>query len=372
MKLLLVLLLSAGTLSLPATAQQGSPDQLQTIAISAGDTLWFVAQKYLKDRTKWEDILRYNTVPSTDPAATLPDMTLNLPTRILREEFQAAQLISTVNSVFYRSHGGGPWAAAAADMEVFRDDTIKTMAASEAFIRFIDDEPLQINPDSIAVVMPDAKDYHIELERGGMMAGNKRIRVGAAVVSPSDPSTVYEASVRDGQSIVVRVFKGEASVAAAGKAVQVGMGQATEVKADSAPSRPFTIPDLSSFQSLVSRFEAKLRSFKEDLAKAPPPPPPAAPRPQEVPPADELVDEVASIRGLEAVSGYRIECSTTQDLKALVVHRFFDASAPMRPEDFDLPLGRYWCRMAPVDLLGAVGKFGKPKLYSLGRPVEPP
>jgi LysM repeat protein len=359
--------MSAGILSIPAGAQQESPADMQSIVVKPGDTLWSVAQRYLKDPTKWDEILRYNRLPSSDPTVALPGMSLRLPIRSVREEFQAAQVISTINRVLHRSRDGGPWTEAAVDMEVFRNDTIKTLADSDAVIRFLDNDLLQITPNSMAIVMPVTKDYHIELKHGGVVAGNKRIRVGAAVVSPANPNTVYTASVNDDQSTVVRVFRGEASVAAAGRTVKVATGQATEVKLGLAPSLPFAIPDISSFQSMVSGFEGRLLSIKKRFARMPAPLHAEAPRPMQAPQTDDLMREAAAIKAMEAVMGYRVECSRTQDFQPPVTQKYFDVSAPMRPEDFDLPQGRYWCRMAPVDLLGAVGKFKEPKVYSLGR-----
>lgn len=364
----------------PASAQQGNAAEMQKISVRPGDTLWSVAKKYLKDPSKWDELLRYNTLPTSDLTVALPGMTLSLPVGSVREEFQAARIVSKVNRVLYRDKDGGPWLNAALNMEVFRNDTITTLKDSKAVIRFLDKSHMQIDADSMAIVMPTSKDYHIELKRGGVAATNKRIRIGAATVSPASPNAVYTASVRDDQTVVVQVYKGMAAVRSAGKTVHVGAGKATEARPGLAPSLPFNIPDLGALKSFVSGFEEQLQSVKRKLVKAASPAAPMnapaatvsapAPIPIRIPdstPTQDLEKEAAALMILEPVMGYRIECSNTQDFSSPLARQYFDADVPMRPESFDLPPDRYWCRIAVVDLLGSTGKFKEPKVYALGR-----
>jgi hypothetical protein len=362
---LVFFLLCAGGPVLPAgAAQPAGADELQTIRVTPSDTLASIARKYLKNPAKLDAILRYNALPSADPNAPLPKMALRLPTQSLRTEFQAARIVSAFNRVFYRRKEGESWVTAVKDMEVFRNDTIKTMEEATAVIRFTDDDLMQIGPDSLAIVMPTAQDYHVELKRGGVVSSNKTVRIGSANVSPSSPDTVYTARVSDDDTVVVQVYKGNAAVEAAGKTVQVAAGMAVSAKPGSAPSLPFDIPDLASFKSLMSGFEEKLISLKKAIVK-PSAPPKAASSPAAR--VEGLNPDAASLKVGQPIMGYRVECSKAPDFEVLVVRQFFDVDAPMGPEDFNIPRDRYWCRMAAVDLLGATEKFKEPKSYSLGR-----
>jgi hypothetical protein len=358
---LAIVLLCAGGSALPAVAAPPA-DELQIIQVTPSDTLATIARKYLKNPAKLDAILRYNALPSADPDSPLPRMSLRVPTQSLRTEFQAARIVSAFNRVFYRRKESESWVTAIKDMEVFRNDTIKTMEDATAVIRFTDDDLMQIGPNSLAIVMPTAQDYHVELKRGGVVASNKTVRIGAANVSPASPDTVYTARVRDDDTVVVRVYKGTAAVEAAGQTVQVGAGMAVEAKAGSAPSLPFDIPDLASFKILMSGFEEKLMSLKTAIVKPSAPPKAASPAR-----TDGLNPDAATIKMGQAIMGYRVECSKTPDFEVLAVRQFFDVDAPMGPEDFNIPRDRYWCRMAAVDLLGATEKFKEPKSYSLGR-----
>ncbi|MBI5882300.1 MAG: hypothetical protein HZB91_04265 [Elusimicrobia bacterium] len=65
-------------------ANAGDPAEFQTVAVEKGDSLLLFAQKHLKDPSHWVEISKYNSLPSPDPKAVLPAMTLRLPTHLLK------------------------------------------------------------------------------------------------------------------------------------------------------------------------------------------------------------------------------------------------------------------------------------------------
>lgn len=352
--------------------QQQAPQQvqveLQNITVKPGDTLWSISQKYLKDPTKWNEILAYNKLPSSDITVALPGMTLRIPISSVKAEFQAARLFYRLNSVFYKRSEGGEWTMATDNMQVFRNDNLKTMANSKAGVRFLDGDLMEVGPDSWAVVSPPAKGFQIELKRGTVVAANKTIKVGSAIVTPGSANTVYTATVKADNTTVVQVYKGQAAVAAAGKTVQVGAGKLTEIKEGLAPSVAIDIPDMGNFSSLVSGFMSKLNAIKKSVADVIPAKEIEVVTDYEK--ADEakeaLMKEANRLKLLEAISGHRVECSQTKEFEVIVAKKFFEEDETIDPYSFNLAPGEYWCRMAPVDLLGVTGRFREPKKYFLG------
>ncbi|MBI4676910.1 MAG: LysM peptidoglycan-binding domain-containing protein [Elusimicrobia bacterium] len=351
-----------------AFAQKDAAGEFQNVQVRPGDTLRSIAQAYLKDPTKWGEVLQYNMLPSVDPTAALPEMTLRVPIKLIREELQAAHLVYRVNRSVFRRKDGVEWLPTTDNMELFRNDAVKTFGDSKAIVRFTDDELMQVDPDSMAIIMPTAKDYHVELKRGGVVAGNRKILMGSAMVSPTSSNTVYTAAMRSDKSALVQVYRGQAAVKSAGKTVKVAAGKATEVKQGLAPSLPFEIRDFGGLKSWVAGFESQMASLRKRLGKPSlPARTPAKPLPVGQPEAAaSLAQDASSIGVLQAVMGYRIQCSRTKDLQSLMTDRFFEADARISPESFKLPRDEYWCRIAAVDLLGNQGAFKGPRLYTLG------
>ncbi len=78
-KFLLGLLLLTGP-ALPAAAAE----ELQTIVVKPGDTLWSISNTYLKDPKRWNELLKYNRLPAADPSIALPGMPLKVPVNLLK------------------------------------------------------------------------------------------------------------------------------------------------------------------------------------------------------------------------------------------------------------------------------------------------
>ena len=91
----------------------------QQITVKYGDTLWSVANTYLKDPTKWPEILKHNRMNSTDPNVILPGMTLQVPVVLIKESLRNAELISMLNDVRYRRNNETLFKKADLNMKLF-------------------------------------------------------------------------------------------------------------------------------------------------------------------------------------------------------------------------------------------------------------
>lgn len=363
-----ILVLALG-LALPSSsAQPEASREFQSISVKPGETLEFLAKTYLKDPTSWGEFLRHNALPTKDPNAALPGLTLRMPIKLIREEYQAARLIYRQNQVYFRRKEGVDWNIAGDSMDLYRNDAIKTLGDGKAVVRFADNDLMQVDPGSMAIVMPTAKDYHVELKRGGVVAANKKIMMGSAVIAPASPNTVFTASIQSDKSTLVQVYKGQASVKSGGKDVKVDAGQAVNVKEGLVPSLPFKIPDLKALKSWVGGFEAQLMAMKKKAGQPVPAeePTPEAPKETDQSASDRALKQAAKIQAPTSVSSYRIQCAIEEDFQHVLTDRNLDADVKLRPNELGLPPGKYWCRVAAIDLMGEQGPFKTPKIYTVG------
>jgi nucleoid-associated protein YgaU len=362
MKIVLIALLAASFHPVPAAAEDIAAD-FQSVVVKPGDTLWSIANKYLKDPTKWDAIVKYNKSVGPDPTIALPGMTLRVPTSLIKEELRAAHLVARVNKVMFRRNGTAAWAAGTDNMDLYRNDWIRTLEDSAAAVKFLDDDLLRLGANSMAVIKPVNKDYAVELKRGGTYFGRSKIVTAGAVVTPQSKDTRYVATVRDDMSTKVEVLKGEAMVAAGGQSVSVKMGMAAEVALGAAPSVPVKIADMPAFEARAAELKSGMLNGLQG-AKAPVVTAKSAPA-VHTPDANDPKAQLAELKLGSMVSGYRIQCSDNQDLSDLRASKTLEMDQAVTAEFLGIPAGKYWCRVAPVDLLGVVGKFASPRQYSL-------
>lgn len=351
---LLAAALSAGEVSI----------ELQPVVVRPGDTLWAIAQKYLKDPRRWDEILKYNQLPSSDPAVALPGMTLKIPITLIKEELRSAHLVYKHNRVDFRRNETAEWKSASENMDLFRNDALRTMENSGARVRFQKTDLLELSANSMAVIKPANKDFDIELKRAGTFysSSGARVMTPTTKVTPKTKDTEYAATVRDDLSTLVEVRKGNAAVEAEGKLVDVPAGMASDVKFGQAPSLPIKIADLPAFEARVALYKGlaagKAKTAIPGAVKV------EATDGSAAPDIKGLRAEVDQLSVGEPISGYRVQFSATQDFSKPAFNKSYEVDDKMRASDINLPPGRYWVRVAVTDLLGTEGRFSTPKLYS--------
>lgn len=345
-----------------ATVEESEETSMQAVVVKPGDTLWSIAHKYLKDPTKWDEILKHNRLPTADPTVALPGMVLKVPVRLIKSGLRAAYLVYKVNRVLTRGKDTARWRDSRQSMALYQGDGLRTLDESRARVKLLDKEVLALEPDSMAVIKTADDDADLELKSGSVFAGHARVMTANAVVTPRTRDTRYAASVEPDLTTKVEVYKGAALVDAQGSRVEVPEGMQTRVVPGLAPQVPRKLENLPELQARADEFAS---AVAVGGGAAP------APRPDLAPPAADL--DAASLRGdvdsLHVgvpILGYRIQAATDREFKKIVFNRRYDSDERFSPTDAGLPPGAYWWRVAVVDLLGVEGKFEEPRFYTVG------
>jgi hypothetical protein len=365
---LLALLLFASASSAGAGAEAPEPN-FQNVVVKRGDTLWGIANAYLKDPSKWDQILRHNKLPSNDPTVALPGMTLKVPIQLIKENMRAAHLIYMINRVIFRRKETADWKPAESNMELFRGDTIRTLDSAKAKVRFLNADLLSIEANSMAVIKPVSADYDVELKSGGVFVGHSRVVTASAKITPKTQDTQYSAKVKPDLSTLVEVYTGVAAVEGAGKSVDVRAGMSSEVKLGLAPGAPKKIADLPDFEARAADFngeqirgQARVKvAVGAQLAYGA-----DADAINKAADAGELKGDVASLSVGVPISGYRVQASRARDFEKVIFNKIFEPEERVELDRQNLPPGVYWFRIALIDLLGTEEKYSSPRLYSVG------
>lgn len=339
----------------------------QNVVVKRGDTLWGIANAYLKDPAKWDQILKYNDLPSSDPTVALPGMTLRVPVRLIKEELRAAHLVYRSNRVDFRRKETADWKNAVEGMELFKGDSLRTLDDAHAKVKFLNAEMLSLDPNSLVIIKPPRNDFDVELKTGSIFAGRSRVVTATARITPKTRDTQYSTRIEPDFTTKVAVHRGLAAVEAQGETVDVKAGMATEVKMGMAPSVPVKIPDMPEFEARAAEFNGEAIHkpvtlpgggvvadgvLAEQLDRAPD--------------ASSLKGEVSSLRVGVPISAYRVQASLHQDFEAIAYDKTFDAEERFEPRYEKIPAGVYWFRIALVDLLGTQEKWSQPRLFSIG------
>src|SRR6185312_12849407 len=202
--------------------------KFQNVVVKPGDTLWGISHAFLKDPARWDEILKYNTLPTQDPTVALPGMTLRVPIKLIKTSLRAAHVVYLVNKVLYRRKETADWKGARMAAEVFQGDSLRTLEESKARVLFLNKELLNLEQNSMAVIKPASDpDADVELKAGSVFTGHARIVTSAARITPRTRDTRYSATVEPNLTTRVEVFKGAAAVAAQGATVVVPAGMQT-------------------------------------------------------------------------------------------------------------------------------------------------
>ena len=378
-------LLLAALLCLPGAA---SAEELQTITVRPGDTLWSLSNTYLKDPRRWNEILKYNRLPSSDPSIALPGMQLKVPASLIKEQYRAAKLVYYLNEVMYRRTGAPDWNPVAVKMDLFKSDTVRTRVDARADIKFYSGEVLNLYPNTLVVLRPPEKrNVDVNLMAGEIRAVRSRVVTASARITPKTKDTEFGAKLKDDLTTMVQVYKGKADVEAQGKSVEVAAGFATEVKMDMPPEQPVKLPPLPELeQSQTVLAAGSATSLKTEgwivslNMKKTPKTPAAAAEPggkdllkgagaakvPDVPRGSDANEILKMISVANPVQSYHLQVSKDQNFATTMVNKNYDAFDKIDLNGM-IPPGEYYMRVALVDLLGFEGKFSAPRRITVGR-----
>jgi hypothetical protein len=380
---------AAALLALLLLPSAASAEELQTVVVRPGDTLWSISNTYLKDPTKWNEILKYNKLPSSDPSIALPGMALKVPVRLIKEQYRAAKLVYFVNEVLFRRTGASDWAGVEMKMDLFKNDTLRTRVSARADVQFYGGQILNLYPNSIAVLRPpDKKDVDVVLKAGEMRGVRSRVVTASAKITPKTKDTEFGAKVKEDLTTLVQVYKGKADVEAQGKTVEVSEGFATEVKMDMSPENPVKMPPLPELEQssteLASGKAPKLSTTGGVVSlnipkstKTPTVVTAAVPKSGDLTkgmPAAGNVDDknidaneiVKMISVATPVQSYHLQVARDQSFTSLLLDKNYDAFDNIDLKSL-LPPGDYYMRVSIVDLLGFEGKFSTPRRIAVGK-----
>lgn len=360
--LALLLALPGGARAAEEGAVREIDASFQNVVVRPGDTLWSIAHVYLKDPARWDEILKHNRLPTSDPTVALPGMTLRVPVRLIKMGLRAAHLVYAVNRVLYRRKETAEWKSSKASMELFQGDSLRTLDESRARVKFLNKEILSLEPNSMAVIKPADEDADVLLKTGSVFAGRARVVTANARVTPKTKDTRYSASVEADLTTKVEVFKGVAGVEAQGSRVDVQAGMETSVRPGLAPEIPKPLQNLP-------ELEARAQEFASAAAVGGG----AAPNPRAAAAAPEPEADAATLRGdVDAlhvgmpILGFHIQAAREREFAKPVFDRKYDAEERFSPADAGLAPGAYWWRVAIIDLLGVEAAFSEPRYYTVG------
>lgn len=347
----------------PAKAERRTEDSFQNVVVKPGDTLWGIAHAYLKDPTRWDEILKHNRLPTADPTVALPGMTLRVPVKLIKTNLRAAHLVYAINRVLFRRKDTADWRKSMARMELFQGDSLRTLEDSRARVRFLSKEILSLEPNSMAVIKPvEDDDADVVLKSGSVFAGRARVVTSNARVTPRTRDTRYSASIEADLTTKVEVFKGAAGVEAQGSKVEVAAGMQTRVHPGLAPEIPRRLENLPELEARAQEFDSAVA-----VGGGPAPNPRTLlPPPEPEADAETLRGDVDSLHVGVPILGFHMQASRTRDFSKLVFDRKYDSDERFSSADAGLAPGAYWWRVAIVDLLGVEGDFSPPRYYSVG------
>lgn len=350
-------------LACPARARaEGADTSFQNVVVKPGDTLWSISHTYLKDPSRWDEILKHNRLPTSDPTVALPGMTLRVPVRLIKQSLRAAHLVYAINRVLFRRKDTADWRGSSSKMELFQGDSLRTLEESRARVRFLNKEILSLEPNSMAVIKPVDGDADVVLRSGSIFAGRARVVTANARVTPRTRDTRYSASVEADLTTKVEVFKGAAGVEAQGSKVEVSAGMETRVRPGLAPEIPRPLQNLPELEARAQEFDSAVA-----VGGGPAPNPRTSlPTPEADADADSLRGDVDSLHVGVPILGFHMQASRTRDFSKVVFDRKYDSDERFSSADAGLAPGAYWWRVAIVDLLGVEGDFSTPRFYTVG------
>ncbi len=225
-------------------------EALQEITVRDGDTLWGIANTYLKDPKKWPEILKYNQMSLSDPAASLPGMKLKVPVLLIKEELRKAYLIYLLNDVRFRKKNDSVWSKGLKNSELYNDYALRTLEDSQAHVRFYSGEILKLDQNSLVVLRPEQKVEEVNLLAGTLQSGRVKLITPTAQVTPLSKDTLYKARLRIDKGLIVQVERGSTEVMGnlTGGKVIVNADEATIALPNEDPIPPVNVGNMKGME----------------------------------------------------------------------------------------------------------------------------
>ncbi|MEW6040980.1 MAG: LysM peptidoglycan-binding domain-containing protein [Elusimicrobiota bacterium] len=346
---------------------------LQEVQVKEGDTLWSVANYYLKDPKAWDKILKYNKLPSSDPNIILPGMVLKVPVLMIKEHLRPAYLVSILNQVKYRKKETIDWKDAFLNQALYNEDGLRTLARSRARIKFLTGELVHLDENSLVVVRPEKKQEEISLFSGAARASKTKVITDTAEVNPRiTPQTQksdFKTKVTPDKTTFVEVYEGIVDVTAQGKTVSVNKGFGSQVKYLNPPSEPLPLPPLPEFEtSFEPTSTSPLPSPRtgEGISETTPPSFEGTGKEELKLGLKDISADISQVKVIRAqVVQYHLQIAKDADFKDIIE----DETEPMKGDvELDLkkrslPDGKYFYRISYVDEIGFESAFSRPRSF---------
>jgi hypothetical protein len=344
---------------------------LQEITVRDGDTLWGIANYYLKDPQRWPEIIKYNKLPSSDPSVVLPGMKLRVPILLIKEQLRAAHLIYILNEVKFRRKAQPDWQKALTDMELYNEDGLRTFSESRARVKFFSGETLYLDENSLAILKPEEKQEEIDLMSGGVRASRTKVLARNTIINPkiepNGPAPDFRAKVKEDKTTLVEVYEGRVDVTAEGKTVTVTKGFGTEVKFMQPPSLPKTLPPMPDIipgkpeLSADTNPNMKVQAVSKNLELTMKLPEPVYSGSRDSSQPQEQKTQFLS----QTVAKYHLQISSSPGFENPVINETnpFKEKVSVDFKKIGLPDGFYFYRLAYVDQLGFESKFSSPAQF---------
>jgi len=335
--------------------------KLQVIRVIPGDTLHGIARIYLKDPSRWPELLKYNTIPTKDPDLILPGMKLLVPVQYIKESMRAAKLVYKHNKVRYRRRGEAKWYDAILNMELYYEDALRTLIKSNCKVRFATNEILKIGENSLVILRPEELKQEVRLLKGRVLASKARVLTESSIIEPEKQgNTLFEAKIKEDRSTEVNVWKGAVDVNAKGEKMRLEQGFATKIELDSTPIKPWKLPEFS--PQKIKEIENELTLPSTFNMKVPEVSSIGSFKPEQV--NWEKMKKMIRSQKKGKVTDYKIQFAVERTFSDIIYEGNIKEA---RDRIKKFPDGIYYWRIAPVYKSGEVGSYSEIHSFTIDR-----
>lgn len=300
--------------------------------VHAGDTLWDLARKYIRNDIDPGRVQSYNRI--SDPFRLIPGSVIEFPVSWLRYQPQQAQIVAfSGNAQVSRSGDFNDAIPAQNGLQLAAGAAVRTALAASMMLEFGDGSRLQVLGDSeLHLRRVDAygdtgmRNTRIRLARG-RVSSIVRPQVGPAsryiIDAPGMMSSVRGTRFRaatDGQGSLSEVTEGHVDASGGGVRVAVLAGLGTATGPNGRPLPPIPLlpaPDLSTLPASIARMPAAL-----------------------------------NWPAITDAAGYRLQASQYEDFRTLLQDARVDSPSASFAVDAEGPL---FVRVRAIDRLGLEG-----------------